>query len=163
MVRGAFRVWEGIFLVTGVVLLVVFAMVREFALPDISMKFPFVCLMIMTAAFFPRPIWLTAKWGRLSRYKPLPVVVSDVLPIWTGKGIRRNITLKFGKKKNQYEKTVCFGIMFMRAVEGARYEALADPNRPDEFVIMPAGQTNAVVFAAVGIIVEITLAMWLAA
>ena len=35
MVRGAFRVWEGIFLVTGVVLLVVFAMVREFALPDI--------------------------------------------------------------------------------------------------------------------------------
>lgn len=163
MVRGAFRVWEGIFLVTGVVLLVVFAMVREFALPDISMKFPFVCLMIMTAAFFPRPIWLTAKWGRLSRCKPLPVVVSEVMPIWTGRGIQRNITLKFGKKKNQYEKTVCFGIMFMRAIEGARYEALVDPNRPDEFVIMPAGQTNAVVFAAVGIIVEITLAMWLAA
>ena len=163
MVRGAFRVWEGIFLVTGVVLLVVFAMVREFALPDISMKFPFVCLMIMTAAFFPRPIWLTAKWGRLSRCKPLPVVVSEVMPIWTGRGIQRNITLKFGKKKNQYEKTVCFGIMFMRAIYVARYEALVDPNRPDEFVIMPAGQINAVTFAAVGIIVEIVLAMWLAA
>lgn len=162
MVRGAFRVWEGIFLVTGVVLLVVFAMVREFAMPEISMKLLIVCLMIMTAAFFPRPIWLAAKWGRLSRYKPLPVVVSYVLPIWTGRGIQRNITLKFGKKKNQYEKTVCFGIMFMRAIEGARYEVLVDPNRPDEFVIMPAGQINAVVFAAVGIIIEIALTMWLA-
>lgn len=98
----------------------------------------------------------------MSRCKPLPVVVSEVMPIWTGRGIQRNITLKFGKKKNQYEKTVCFGIMFMRAIEGARYEALVDPNRPDEFVIMPAGQINAVVFAAVGIIIEIALTMWLA-
>lgn len=163
MARGAFRVWENVLLVTGVVLMVVFAMVREFAMPEISMKLLIVCLMTMTAAFFPRPICLAAKWGRLSSYKLLPVVVSEVLPIWTVKGIRRIITLKFGKKKNQYEKTVCFGIMFMRVAEGARYEALADPNRPDEFVIMPAGQINAAVFAAVGIIVEIALAMWLAA
>lgn len=162
MVRGAFRVWECIFLVTGVVLLVVFAMVREFALPDISMKFPFVCLMLMTAAFFPRPVLLAANRDRLSRCKPLPVVVSEVMPIWTGRGIQRNITLKFGKKKNQYEKTVCFGIMFMRAIVGARYEALVDPNRPDEFVIMPAGQINAVVFAVIGVLLEIQLLIGLA-
>lgn len=163
MVKGAFKVWESILLVAGVVLLVTFAMVREFAMPEISMKIPIVCLMILAAAFFPRPIWLAANWQRLSRYKPLSVVVSDVLPIWAGRTIHRNVTLKFGKKKNQYEKTVCYGILFMPSVEGKQYEALVDPDRPDEFVIMPAGQANAVTFAAVGVLVEIALTMWLAA
>lgn len=164
MVKGSFRVWENIFLTAGIILLVVFAMVREFAMPEISMKLPIACLMIMAAAFFPRPIWLAVNWRRLNRYKPLSVVVTDVLPIWTGKGICRNITLKFAKKKNQYEKTVCYGILFMSAVEGSQYEALADPNRPDEFVIMPAGQANAAVFTAAGVLIEIMLAvMWRAA
>lgn len=125
---------------------------------EVSIRLPYA----NDCCVFPRPVWLAANRDRLSRCKPLPVVVSEVMPIWTGRGIQRNITLKFGKKKNQYEKTVCFGIMFMRAIVGARYEALVDPNRPDEFVIMPAGQINAVVFAAVGIIIEIALTMWLA-
>lgn len=163
MVKGAFRVWENALFVTGVVLLTAFAMVREFAMPEISMKLPILCIMIMAAALFPRPIWLAANWERLSRYESCTAVVSDVLPIWTGKGIRRNITLKFGKKKNQYEKTVRYGILFLPHIEGTRCEAIVDPERPGEFVVMPAAKINAIVFAAAGVIIEIALAMWLAA
>lgn len=163
MVKGSFRVWESIFLAAGVILLVVFEMVREFAMPEISMRLPTACLMIMAAAFFPRPIWLAVNWRRLSRYNPLSVTVSDVLPIHTGRWRRCVIKLKFaGKRKQCYEKTICDGILFMSAVEGSQYEALVDPNRPDEFVIMPAGQANAAVFAAVGVLLEIGFLSWFA-
>lgn len=161
MVKGSFRVWENVILIIGVVLVNAAAMAKVFTELEISMKFLTVCFMIMAAAFFPRPIWLAVNWRRLSRYKPLSVVVTDVLPIRAGKGIWRIITLKFGKKKNQYEKTVC-GVLFMSAVEGSQYEALVDPNRPDEFVIMPAGQANAAVFAAVGVLLEIGFLSWFA-
>lgn len=161
MVKGAFKAWENVLLVTGVALTIAFAMVRAFTELELSMRFLTVCLMIAAAAFFPRPIWFAVNWQRLSRYKPLSVTVSDVLPIHTGRWRRRIITLKFnGKKKQRYEKTVYDGVLFMPAVEGRQYEAMVDPNRPDEFVIMPAGQTNAIVFAAVGVFVEIALAMW---
>lgn len=162
MVKGSFRVWESALLAAGVILLTAFAMVREFALPDISIKLPIVCLMIMFSAFFPRPIWLAANLPRLGRYKPLSVTVSNVLPVHAGRGRRRIITLKFnGKKKRRYEKTVYDCVPFMPSVEGGQYKALVDPNRPDEFVIMPAGQINAVAFAVLGVLAEIALAMWL--
>ena len=161
MVKGAFRVWESVLLLTGVALTIAFAMVKEFTELEISMRPLKFCLMISAAAFFPRPIWFAANWQRLSRYRPLSVTVSDVLPITAGRWRRRIITLRFnGKKKQRYEKTVYDSVLFMPAVEGRQYEAMVDPDRPDEFVIMPAGQANAIVFAAVGVFIEIALAMW---
>lgn len=162
MYKGAFRIWENVLLAVGAALMVAFAMVREWVLPDISMRYLILCLMIMTAALFPRPIWLAANWRRLSRYDPLSAVVSYDLPLPNGRHWRRFVTLKFsGRKKRRFEKTVVDGILFMSHVEGSRYEAFADPRRTDEFVIMPAARTNAAVFAAVGVVIEIALAVWI--
>lgn len=162
MYKGAFRIWENVLGIGGTALAVAFLIV-DVIFPEIPHNYFFGCVMIMVAAFFPRPIWLAANWGRLSRGRHLSVTVSYDLPIHTGGkgGQRRLITLKFGgKKKNCFEKTIFDGIPFMSHVEGSQYEAYVDTERPDEFVIMPAAWTNAVVFAAVGVIIEIALVVW---
>ncbi|MCM1166969.1 MAG: hypothetical protein NC299_02545 [Lachnospiraceae bacterium] len=165
MYKGAFRIWEGVLGIGGAALAVAYS-IAGLAFPDIfSMRYLIVCFMAAAAALFPRPIWLAASWRRLSRYAPLSVTVTNDLPINTaakGGNRRHLVTLKFkGKKKRRFERTLSDGILFMRHIEGSQYEAFVDPERPDEFVVMPAGRTNAVVFAAAGVVIEVALAVWL--
>lgn len=163
MVRGAFRVWENIVLMAGVVLLVVFAMVREFAMPEIPMKLTIVCFMIMAAAFFPRPIWLVVNWRRLSVHEPFSGIISasDLLPLKNA--YNRITTLTFiDKTGEQIEKTFAGGILFMSLKVGEQCEVMYNESYPDEYVVMPAGQANAVTFAVIGVLLEIQLLIGLA-
>lgn len=164
MVRGAFRVWEDVLVVTGGLLGILFYMLDSFSVIEMSSKLLFVCFFIMAAALFPRPIWLAVNWKRLNIHEPFSGVISasNLLPYRNG--FKRITTLTFiDKDGEQIEKTFFGGVLLMPIKADEPCEVLYNESYPDEFVIMPAGQANAVTFAAVGVIVEIALAMWLAA
>lgn len=158
MVRGAFRVWEDILVATGGLLALMFKVLEELADFEISTKLMLVCPIIMLAALFPRPVWLAVNWRRLNVHEPFSGIISasDLLPLKNG--CNRITTLTFiDKTGEQIEKTFTGGILFMSSKTGEQCEVLYNESYPDEYVVMPAGQANAVTFAVIGVLLEIQL------
>ena len=163
MVRGAFRVWEDVLVVTGGLLGILFKVLEKFANFEMPNKLFFVCFIIMLAALFPRPIWLAVNWRRLNVNEPFSGIISasDLLPYRNG--FKHITTLTFIDKNGaQIEKTFIGGILFMSPKTGEQCEVLYNESYPDEYVIMPAGQANAVTFAVIGVLLEIQLLIGLA-
>ncbi|MBD5130178.1 MAG: hypothetical protein HDT43_09675 [Ruminococcaceae bacterium] len=162
MVRGAFTVWEVVLVVTGWLLGILFKVLEWFANFEMPYKLPLVCFIIMLAALFPRPIWLAVNWKRLNVNEPFSGIISasDALPFRNG-SVRLTTLTFIDKNGKQIEKTFAGTVLFMSTKSGEQCKVLYNESYPDDYVIMPAGQANAVTFAVIGLLLEIQLLIYM--
>lgn len=135
-----------------------FKVLEELADLENSIKPVLVCFIIMSAALFSRPVWLAVNRRRLNVHEPFSGIISASGFVPYRNGFNRVTTLTFiDKTGKQIEKTFTGGILFMSSKKGEQCEVLYNESYPDEYVVMPAGQANAVTFAVIGVLLEIQL------
>lgn len=158
MIKGAFRIWESVLAIAGIAAVVVYALLQGLTDLDPPRIYLSVSLMIAAAALFARPVWLFVNWGHMYG-KETEATIIDTYSGGYGKTAWTLTTLAYGKKKKRKTITVS-GVMFLFPKIGKTCRLLFSSRRPDEFLILPAAKINAVVYAAVGGVIEIHLIWW---
>lgn len=155
MTRGAFKIWEFALSFIGVTAVIVIAFLDNLTDLDIPRVFQDIGLMVLAAALFARPVWLLANRHKYEKETAAMVVSTHCEVYW--RYSYRILTLAYGKKKKRRTVTVS-GVLFLFPKIGKNYRLLFNSLRPKEFLILPAAQINAAVYAVLGGAAEIYLA-----
>lgn len=156
MVRGSFKIWEAVIAGIGIAAVVIAAIVCSAIGDDVPKQLIFGCIMFAALAFFVRPIWLLVNWRHMCG-KEYSATVTDIYQERYSKSGNYKFTkLTYGGKKDRKDITVA-NVMFFSPIIGETYKMVFDSRKPEKFLILPAAQINAAVFAVLGIASEIIL------
>ena len=158
MVRGSFKIWESVIAVIGGAATVIIAIVCTAKGVDETPRQSLFGFVFAALALFVRPIWLIVNWECMYEKEHSAMVTDVFVENYGGRnGYYKFTKLTYGKKKKRKTITVA-NVMFFSPKLGKTYRLVFSSRRPEEFLILPAARINAVVFAILGIVLEIFLA-----
>lgn len=162
MIKGSFEIWEFVVLLSTVPIFVMGFVLSNFAgigSPEITV---FLCMVVMIATLFVRPVWFLLNKGRVKNWEHATATVVNKqlskMRYHYSVGYQVLLTLRFRDSMGKEYNESLIAPAFMRRVkEGVEFKIAFDPKKPDRLIVSDTARKQVTTMTVTGIILEVLI------